>query len=105
MSALRAHFSRGREKCGLGLPPAAARLHPAAAVLFSRLRRLASSCRRTQYFQRAQAGRGPGFDPELREDFQNALFYGGFAVAENGCNLAVCLSLGQPEQCFGYTRG
>jgi hypothetical protein len=44
--------------------------------------------------QRAQGGRGSDFDAELRENYKDAFFYDGFAVAANGCDLAVCLALG-----------
>ncbi len=59
---------------------------------------------RTENFQSAQAGRGSRLDAKFKENFEDMFFHCGFAVPENGGDLAVGFALGKPEQSFGDTR-
>jgi len=59
-------------------------------------RELSVSRRRTEHFQSAQSGCAPSFDPELIENFEDVLFYRGFAIAQDSCDLAVGFALGKP---------
>src|ERR1700754_3394722 len=63
--------------------------------------RLFVSRRRTQHFQGSEGGCGSGLDPELIENVEDMFFHRGFAVGENHGNLAIGLTLSEPEQRFG----
>jgi hypothetical protein len=66
--------------------------------------RLSVSRWRTEHFERAGWLRF-GFRRRAYRKFRGHVFYRGFAVAENGCDLAVGFALGKPQQCFRDTRG
>jgi hypothetical protein len=56
---------------------------------------------RTEHFQSPQAGGGSGLDAELVENLEDMFFDGGFAVTQDGRDLTVGFTLGNPQESLG----